>query len=112
MSVQYTAVWTNTDKCQIRVGASVPVARMKGVHVLWVVERDKTVKACSNNKTLSISTAGSMTPVDMWTIKIASIENGVREHWEIRCLQSGRWRFVDIDNYITINVDAQPLSFQ
>ena len=83
--------------------------KMKIGHVLWVVERDKAVKACPSNKALSIGTAGSMTPVDMWTIKIASIKNGVREHWEIRRLQSHRWRFVDIDDFITINVHAQLL---
>ena len=82
-----TAVWTNTDKCQISVGASVPAARMKGGHALWVAERDKAVKACPRNKALCISTAGTITSVDMWTIKIASIENGVREHWEIRRLR-------------------------
>ena len=53
---------------------------MKGSHILWVVKRDKAVKACPSNKVLSIDTAGSITPVGMWTIKIASIENGVREH--------------------------------
>ena len=106
------AVWTNTDKCQIRVGASVLVTRMKGGHIPKVVERDKIVKACPSNKALSIGTAGSITPVDMWTIKIASIENGVREHWEIRRLQSRTWRFVDIDNSITINIHTQPLSLQ
>ena len=66
-----------------------------------VVERDKAVKACPSKKALSIGTAGSITPVDMWTIKIASIENSVREYWEIRRLQSHRWSFVDNDHSIT-----------
>ena len=78
MSVGYTAVWTNTDKCQIRVGASVPTTRIKGRHILWVVERDKAVEACPRNRELSIGTAGSITPDGIWAIKIASIENGVR----------------------------------
>ena len=78
---------------------------MKGGNVPWVEERDKAVKACPSNKALSIGTADSITPVDMRTIKIASIENGVREHWEIRRLQSLRWRFVGIDDSITINVN-------
>ena len=43
-------------------------------------EEGQVVKACPSNKALSIGTAGSITPVDMQTIKIASIENGVREH--------------------------------
>ena len=106
------AVWTNPDKCQIRVGATVPAARMKDGHILWVVERDKTFKTCPTNKALSIGTTGSITPVDMWTIKIASIENGVREHWEIRRLQLRRWKFVGIYNSLTINVHAQPLSLR
>ena len=79
---------------------------MKSGHVLWVLERDRAVRACLSNQALSIGTAGSITPVDMQTIKIASIENGVRKHWEIRRLQSSRWRFVDIDDSITINVHA------
>ena len=53
---------------------------MKGGHVLGVVERDKAVKACPSNKALSIGTAGSITAVEMWTIKIASIENRVKKH--------------------------------
>ena len=112
MSVRYTVVWTITDKCQIRVGASVLAARMKGGLVLWVVERDKVVKVCPSNKALSIGTAGSITTVDMWTIKIASIENGVMKHWEIRRLQSRRWWFVDTDDSITINVHTQQLSLR
>ena len=95
------AVWTNTDKCQIRIGASVPAARMKGDHIVWVVERDKAVKTCPSNKVLSIGTAGSIPPVGMRTFKIASIKNGVRKHWKIRRLQSRRWRLVDIDDSIT-----------
>ena len=87
------------------------MARMKGGHILWIVESEKANKACPSNKAVSVSITGSITLVDMRTIKIASIENGVKEHWKIRCLQSCRWRFVDIDNSITINVYAQPLSF-
>ena len=95
-------------------GASIPAARMEGGHVFWVVEKDKAVKACPSNKTLSIGTArhGTAGPVDMGTIKIASIKNGVREHSEMRRLQSRRWRFVDIDDSITINVHAQPLGLR
>ena len=46
-----------------------PAARMKGGHVLWVVERDKAVKACPSNKALSNGTAGSITLVDMRKLK-------------------------------------------
>ena len=83
---------------------------MKGHHIFWVMERGKAVKACPSNKALSIGTAGSITSVDMWTIEIASIENGVREHWEIRHLQSHRWWFLDVYDSIVINIHAQPLS--
>ena len=88
---------------------SVRGARKKGGHILCVAERDKAVKTCPGNKALSIGTAGSITPVDMRTIKIASIENGVNEHREIRRLQSRSWKFVDIFDSITINVHVQPL---
>ena len=50
---------------------------MKGRHVGWVVERHKAVKVCPSNKPLSIGTAGSITPVDMQTLKVTSIDNGV-----------------------------------
>ena len=99
-----SSVWTNADKCQIKVDASVPAARMKDGHVLWVVERDKVIKVCPSNKALFIGTASSVTPVGMQTIKIASTENGVREQWEIRRLQAHRWRFVDIEDFININI--------
>ena len=62
VSVGYKAVWNNTDKCQIRVGASAPAARMKDGHVLCVVEKDKAVKACPGNKPLSIGIAASEPP--------------------------------------------------
>ena len=42
------------------------------------MEKAKAVKACPSNKALSIANASSITPVDMRTIKIASLENGVR----------------------------------
>ena len=96
----------------IRVDASVPAARIKVNHVLFVEERDKAVKASPSNKALSIDTDGCITPVDMWTIKIASIENRMMEHREIKRLQSRRWRFVDIDYSIIINIHAQPLSLR
>ena len=64
----------------MRIGASVPAARVKGGHILWVVEKDKTVKACPSNKAFSVGNVGSITPVDLRPIKIVSIKNGVREH--------------------------------
>ena len=57
---------------------------MKSGDVLWVVDRDNVVKAFPRSKALSIGTAGSKILVDMRTIKIASIENGVRKLCEIR----------------------------
>ena len=50
-----------------QIGASVPAARMKGGHVLWVVDRFKIVKTCPSNKALSIRTAGCISSVDLWT---------------------------------------------
>ena len=50
--------------------------------------------------------------VDIWKNKIASIKNEKKKHWEIKRWQSRRWRVVDIDNSITINVHAQPLSLR
>ena len=91
---------------QNMVGASIPATRIKGGHIFWVAERDKTRPS---NKVLSIGTAGSTNPVDVRTIKIASRENGVREYWETRRLESRRWRLVNTDDSTTINVHAQPL---
>ena len=48
----------------------------------------------------------------MTTVKIASVQTGVRKHWEIQGSQS-RWRwFVDVDYFIAINVHTQPLDLR
>ena len=48
----------------------------------------------------------------MMTVKIASVQTGVRKHWEIQGSQS-RWQwFVDIDYFIAINAHTQPLDLR
>ena len=70
------------------------------------------MNTCLFSQTLTVRTVAVVTPVSMTTVKIASVKTGVRKHWEIQGLQS-RWRwFVDVDYFITINVDTQPLDLR
>ena len=48
----------------------------------------------------------------MMTVKIASAKAGVRKHWEIQRSQSRWWWFVDVDYFIAINVQTQPLDLR
>jgi len=51
-----------------------------------------------------------VTPVDMLAIEVANVQTGVWERRDGRWSESRAWRFVDVDDLITCDVYAQPLS--
>ena len=69
---------------------------MKAGRILWSINESKAVNTCPTSQALSIHTVGTIPPVSMRAIKITSIKTEVREHPEIRGLQSCWWRFVDV----------------
>ena len=65
----------------IRVSTTVPVAKMKGGRIFWVINERKAVMTCPTSQTLPICTVETIIPVSMWAVKMASIKTGVREYW-------------------------------
>ena len=64
------------------------------------------------SQALTVRVVTTVTPVNMTTVKIASVKTGVRKHWEIQGSQLRWWWFVDVDYFITINIHAQPLDLR
>ena len=50
------------------------------------------------------------TPVDMLAVEFANIQTGVWEHRDGRMCESLTWKFVDVNDHISCDVYAQPLS--
>ena len=101
------AVRVSTSKRKIKVSTTVPASRMKAGRILRIIKESKAVNTCLTSQALSIPTIGTIAPVSMQAVKLTSMKTGVREHWEIRGLQSCRWRFVEIDYFVPINVNTQ-----
>ena len=95
------AVRVSTSKRKIRVSTTILAARMKVGKIFWIIKESKAVNICPSSQALSIHTFGTIAPVSMQAFKITSIKTGVRDHWDIRGLQSCWWRFVDVDYFCT-----------
>ena len=52
-----------------------------------------------------------VTPVDMLAIEVANVQIGVWERRDGRRSESRVWRFVDVEDLVSCDVYAQPLSF-
>jgi len=109
-SVRQSAVRAETRKGQIWVGADVPAAREETGCFLRVVQQSKVVGCCPGVQALTVRGFCVVTPVDMLAIEVANIQTGVWERWDGRWSESRAWRFVDVDDLVTCNVYAQPLS--
>jgi len=104
--VRQSAVLVETREGQVWVGADVPTAREQTGCFLWVCT---TVLGCWMLPRLSLS-GDVVTPVDMLAIEVANVETAVWERRDGRRSESRAWRFVDVDNLVTCDVYAQPLS--
>jgi len=51
-----------------------------------------------------------VTPVDMLDVEVVNIQTGVWERRDGRWCESRIWRFVDVNDLISCDVYAQPLS--
>ena len=85
---------------------------MKARFILGIVEKGKIIGACPGQKAVSIRAVGVITPIDMGAVEIIRIQTGVDEHWKVGNLQPRWWRFVDVNDFITVNIHAQPLSLR
>ena len=108
MSVRRSAVLAEAREGQVWVGADVPTAKEETHCFIWVVQQSKVV-GCSQESRLSPS-GDFVTPVDVLAIEVASVQAGVWERWDGRWSESRAWRFVDVDDLVSCDVYAQPLS--
>ena len=51
-----------------------------------------------------------VTPVDMLAVEVTNMQTGVWERRDGRWSESRAWRFVDVDDLVSCDVYAQPLS--
>jgi len=89
---------------QVWVGADVPMAREETGCFLWVVG------CCPRVQAITVRGCCVVTPVDVLAIEVANVQAGVWERRYGRWSESGAWRFVDVDDLVSCDVYAQPLS--
>ena len=104
------AVLTETREGQVWVGTDVPLLREEASCFLWVVQHSKVVGCCPGVQALSVRGCFVVTPVDMLAVEVANIQAGVWERRDGRWCESRVWRFVDVNDLISGDVYAQPLS--
>ena len=92
------------------VGADVATAREKTGCFLWVVQQSKVVGCYPRVQALTVQGCCIVTPVDVLAIEVANIQTGTWERRDGRWSESRAWRFVDIDDFVSCDIYAQPLS--
>jgi len=92
------------------VGADVATAREKTGCFLWVVQQSKVVGCCPGVQALTVQACCVVTPVDVPAVEVANIQAGVWKRRDGLSSESRAWRFVDVDNLVSCDVYAQPLS--
>ena len=77
---------------------------METGNILRAIEQGEVVSTCPVGQAITICTVGVIAPVSMLVVEIASIEAGMREYWKNGYLQPC-WRgFVNVDNFVAINI--------
>jgi len=105
-----SAVLAETREGQVWVGANVPTAREETGCFLWVVQQSKVVACCRGVQALTVRGCCVVTTVDMLAVEVTNVQTGVWESQDGRWSKSRTWRFVDVDDLATCDVQAQPLS--
>ena len=77
---------------------------------LWVVQQPKVVGCCPGVQALTVRGCCVVTPVDVLAIEVANVQAGVWERRDGCWSESRAWTFVDVDDLVSCNVYAQPLS--
>ena len=57
---QESDVPVSTSKRKIRVGTTVPAARIKAGRILWIIKESKAVNTCPTSQALSIHTVATI----------------------------------------------------
>jgi len=110
MSVRQSAVLAKARECQVWVGADVPTAREETGCFLWVVQLSKVVGCCPGVQALTFRGSCVVILVDVLAIEVANVQAGVWERRDGRWSESRAWMFVDVDDLVSCDVCAQPLS--
>ena len=88
-------------RSQVWVGADFPLVRGETGCFLWLLKQSKVVGCCPEVQALTFRGCFVVAPVDMLALEVAKIQT-----WG----NSRAWRFVDVNNLISCDVHAQPLS--
>ena len=110
MSIWQSAVLAKTREGQVWVGADVPTAREETDCFLWVLQQSKVVGCRPGVQALTVRGCCVVTPVDMLAIEVANVQTGGWERRDGRWSTLRAWRFVDVDDLVTCDVYADPLS--
>jgi len=100
--------WPRLTK--VWVGADVPTAREENGCCLWVLQQSKVVGCCPGVQALTVRGCCVVTPVDVLAIEVANVQAVVWERRDGRWSESRAWRCVDVDDLVSCDVYAQPLS--
>ena len=90
-------------------GADVPSERAASCF-LWVIKPTKVVGCCPGIQALTVWRCFVVTPVDMLAVEVANVQTGMWERRDGRWSESRAWRFVGVDDLVSYDVYAQPLS--
>jgi len=78
---------------------------------LWVIQQSKVVGCCPGVNALNFRRGFVVIPaVDMLAVEVTNIQTEVWERRDGHWCESRAWRFVDVNDLISCDVYAQPLS--
>ena len=109
-SVQQLVVLAETREGQVWVDADVPIAREETDCFLWIIQQCEVVGCCPGLQALTVRRCFVVTPVDMLAVEVTNIQTRVQKCRDGGCCESQAWRFVDVNDLVSCNICAQPLS--
>jgi len=77
---------------------------------LWVVQQSKVVGCYPVVQALTVRGCCVVNPVDMLAIEVANVQTAVWKRRDGRSSESRTWKLVDVDDLLSCDVYAQPLS--
>jgi len=86
------------------------IAEKRSCLFLWVIQQSKVVRCCPGVQALTVRKWFAVTPVDMLAVEVTNIETGLWERQDGRWCEMRVWRFVDVNDLVSCDVYAQPLS--
>ena len=75
----------------------------------YTIEQSRVVGCCPGVQAPTVRRCLVVTPVDVLAVEVTNIQTGVWERRDGRWCESPTWRFVDVNDFESCNVYAQPL---